>query len=168
MGPPGVGKGTQAGRLKRALGVPHVSTGEILRAAVAQGSTLGQQAKRYVDSGRLVPDALMGEIIGARLAQPDAAEGFILDGFPRTVEQVQILDRVLGQLGTPVDHVFAGPMADETIHFVEAVVYGRPVMVKPDEARLVMDVYTAADLSDELGEPVTLPRNDPSAAMAAK
>ncbi len=70
--------------------------------------------------------------------------------------------------GEPVDHVFAGPMADETIHFVEAVALDRPVMVKPDEARLVMDVYTAADLSDELGEPVTLPRNDPSAAMAAK
>jgi predicted dehydrogenase len=70
--------------------------------------------------------------------------------------------------GEPVDHVFAGPMADETIHFVEAVVYERPVMVKPDEARMVMDVYTAADLSDELGEPVTLPRNDPSAALAVK
>ena len=66
--------------------------------------------------------------------------------------------------GEPVDHVFAGPMANETLHFIEAVVYDRPVMVKPDEARLVMDVYTAADLSDELGEPVTIPRNDPDPA----
>ncbi len=68
--------------------------------------------------------------------------------------------------GEPVDHVFAGPMAAETIHFIEAVVYDRPVMVKPEEARLVMDVYTAADLSDELGEPVTLPRNDPTLITA--
>ena len=63
--------------------------------------------------------------------------------------------------GEPIDHVFAGPMQEETIHFVEAIVYDRPVMVKPAEARLVMDVYVAADMSDELGEPVSLPRNDP-------
>jgi adenylate kinase len=106
MGPPGVGKGTQAERLKTHLGVPHVSTGDILREAVKGGSALGRKARAYVESGELVPDAVMGDLIAERLRREDARGGFILDGFPRTVEQVAILDRVLEDLGVVLEGAF--------------------------------------------------------------
>ena len=106
MGPPGVGKGTQAAQMQALLGVPHVSTGNILRAAIQQdGSPLGSRVRSFVDSGRLVPDGLMGDLIAERLARKDAARGFILDGFPRTLEQVTILEGVLGRLGLALDKV---------------------------------------------------------------
>jgi adenylate kinase len=106
MGPPGVGKGTQAEQLQRLLGVPHVSTGNILRAAMGQqGSPLGDRVREFVESGRLVPDALMGDLIAERLERKDASAGFILDGFPRTLEQVSILEGVLRRLGLTLDRV---------------------------------------------------------------
>ena len=105
MGPPGVGKGTQATLLKSDLGVPHVSTGDILRQAVREGSSLGRRVKGTMDSGQLVSDELMAELIVERLGRADAREGFILDGFPRTKEQVAILDTVLERLGITLDGV---------------------------------------------------------------
>jgi adenylate kinase len=106
MGPPGVGKGTQAEHMQGLLGVPHISTGNILRAAIREdGSSLGTEARKFVESGRLVPDALMGDLIAKRLEDRDAAKGFILDGFPRTLEQVSILGGVLGRLGLKLDKV---------------------------------------------------------------
>ncbi len=106
MGPPGVGKGTQAEAMQSLLGVPHVSTGNILRAAIREtGSALGKQVRGFVESGKLVPDGLMGDLIAERLENKDAAPGFILDGFPRTVEQVGILDGVLSKLGLSLDKV---------------------------------------------------------------
>ena len=106
MGPPGVGKGTQAEQMQALLGVPHVSTGNILRAAIQEnGSPLGSKVRGYVESGRLVPDGLMGDLIAERLGRKDAARGFILDGFPRTLLQVSILEGVLGRLGLELDKV---------------------------------------------------------------
>jgi adenylate kinase len=106
MGPPGVGKGTQAAQMQELLGVPHVSTGNILRAAIQQeGSALGKEARRFVESGQLVPDRLMGDLIAERLGRQDTTKGFILDGFPRTLDQVSILDGVLGRLGMGLDKV---------------------------------------------------------------
>ena len=106
LGPPGVGKGTQAAQLQALLGVPHVSTGNILRAAIQQeGSPLGREVRRFVENGRLVPDDLMGDLIAERLERKDATAGFILDGFPRTLEQVSILEGVLGRLGMVLDRV---------------------------------------------------------------
>jgi len=106
LGPPGVGKGTQAEQMQSLLGVPHVSTGNILRAAIQQeGSSLGTEVRRFVESGRLVPDDLMGDLIAERLERKDAAAGFILDGFPRTLLQVSILEGVLGRLGLALDRV---------------------------------------------------------------
>jgi adenylate kinase len=106
MGPPGVGKGTQAEQMQHKLGVPHVSTGNILRAAMGQhGSPLGERVRGFVESGRLVPDGLMGDLIAERLERKDASVGFILDGFPRTLEQVSILEEVLGRLGLALDRV---------------------------------------------------------------
>jgi adenylate kinase len=106
MGMPGAGKGTQATRLRERFGALHVSTGDILREAIKAGSTLGRRVRDYLESGALVPDDLMGDLISERLGRPDAAAGFILDGFPRTVEQVTTLDRVLDRLSVELDGVF--------------------------------------------------------------
>ncbi|MCP3982621.1 MAG: adenylate kinase [bacterium] len=106
MGMPGVGKGTQASRLRDRAGVLHLSTGDILRDAVQAGTALGRKVKDFMESGALVPDDLIGDVIGERLGREDARAGFILDGFPRTVDQVSILDRVLKRLDTELDGVY--------------------------------------------------------------
>lgn len=94
LGAPGVGKGTQASRLAARLGVPHVSTGDMFREARASGTPMGRAASEYMDSGRLVPDEVVIGLVRERLARPDAARGFLLDGFPRTVPQAEALDGV--------------------------------------------------------------------------
>ena len=98
LGPPGAGKGTQADRLSEDFAVPHISTGDMLRAQVADETELGQQAKAVMDAGRLVPDELIVGMITARLREPDAAEGFLLDGFPRNEAQADALDGALASL----------------------------------------------------------------------
>src|SRR5262245_45745782 len=105
MGAPGAGKGTQATRLTAALGVPHVSTGDMLRAAAANGTPLGLEARRIMDKGLLVPDDVMIGIVDERLQSPDTRGGFILDGFPRTVAQARALDALLARRGEPLDAV---------------------------------------------------------------
>jgi adenylate kinase len=105
MGAPGAGKGTQATRLGSAFGVPHVSTGDMLRAAVANGSPLGAQARKTMERGLLIPDELMVGLVKERLATPDCRPGFILDGFPRTVAQARSLDAVLADSGAALDAV---------------------------------------------------------------
>ena len=103
LGPPGAGKGTQAMRLAGRFGRPHVATGDIFRANVADGTDLGRAAQVYVDRGDLVPDELVIAMVMERLSEPDCADGFILDGFPRTVAQAEALDQRLGELDTPMD-----------------------------------------------------------------
>ena len=105
MGPPGAGKGTQAVVLSREYGVPHISTGDMFRAAVAAGTQLGLTARRYMDAGELVPDEVTLGIVRERLAQPDAAGGFILDGFPRTVPQASGLQEALHDGAVQLDAV---------------------------------------------------------------
>jgi adenylate kinase len=102
LGAPGAGKGTQAAVLRDRLGLPHISTGDLFRAAVREGTELGIQAKRYMDAGQLVPDAVTTAMLVERLARPDAADGAILDGFPRTRAQAEALDAVLEEAGTGV------------------------------------------------------------------
>lgn len=103
FGPPGSGKGTQAGMLKDQLGLPHISTGDLLRAAVKAGSPLGQKVKAVMEAGQLVSDDLMLELLEDRFAQPDAAAGFILDGYPRNLAQANALDALLARIGQPLD-----------------------------------------------------------------
>jgi adenylate kinase len=105
LGPPGAGKGTQARELAREWGVPQIATGDMLREAVAAGAPLGREAKAYMERGALVPDEVIVGLIRERLAQPDAKEGFILDGFPRTIPQAEALDRLLRELGQALDRV---------------------------------------------------------------
>jgi adenylate kinase len=102
MGAPGAGKGTQAESLAATLGLPHISTGELFREAVSSDEPLGVRVRRYVESGALVPDDIVVEIVEQRLAREDASEGAILDGFPRTVAQARALDRLLARQGTTV------------------------------------------------------------------
>ncbi|PZE87250.1 adenylate kinase [Curtobacterium sp. MCBD17_032] len=105
VGPPGAGKGTQAGRIASALGIPAISTGDIFRKNVADGTPLGQRAKALMDAGEYVPDDLTNELVRDRLSEPDAENGFLLDGYPRTTAQVEYLDGLLAEQGTAVDLV---------------------------------------------------------------
>lgn len=105
MGPPGAGKGTQAAMLVDKFGIPHISTGDMFRAAVKEGTELGKQAKACMDAGQLVPDSVTIGIVKERLAKPDCKKGFILDGFPRTLEQANALDATLGELQIKLDRV---------------------------------------------------------------
>jgi adenylate kinase len=105
LGPPGAGKGTQAGNIAGTYDIPHISTGDILRANVREGTELGLEAKRFMDAGDLVPDDVIIGMVGDRLAQPDAAKGFLFDGFPRTVPQAEALEQLLQQREQPLDVV---------------------------------------------------------------
>jgi len=114
LGAPGAGKGTQAVRIAETHGIPHISTGEMLRAAIAAGSELGRKVKEIVESGALVPDELIVEVIRERLSQPDAQSGFVLDGFPRTIGQAEALDTLLAELGRPLERVLELELSEET------------------------------------------------------
>ncbi|MBI5533782.1 MAG: adenylate kinase [Deltaproteobacteria bacterium] len=107
LGGPGAGKGTQAKKLVARLGVPQISTGDMLRAAVSGGTDWGRKAKEFMDAGKLVPDELVIAIIKERMTQPDATGGSIFDGFPRTVPQAEALGRLMADLGRSIDHVIS-------------------------------------------------------------
>lgn len=107
LGPPGAGKGTQAKRLMEKYNIPQISTGDILRAAVKDGTEMGKKAKEYMDAGKLVPDEVVIGIIDDRLKEDDCKEGYMLDGFPRTVPQAEALDEVLAKMGSAIDHTIS-------------------------------------------------------------
>jgi adenylate kinase len=115
VGPPGAGKGTQAEFIASHLSVPKISTGDIFRANVQQGTPLGVEAKRYMDSGQLVPDEVTINMVRERLADADAADGFLLDGFPRTVPQASALDKLLADLGAALDVVLELVVDDDEV-----------------------------------------------------
>jgi adenylate kinase len=113
LGPQGSGKGTQAKRIEAEYGIPHIATGDMLRAVMAQGTELGRRVKPIVDSGQLVPDHLMIDLIRERLGQPDAEGGFVLDGFPRTSPQAHALDSMLDEIGRALSIVFEFQLPDD-------------------------------------------------------
>lgn len=115
FGPPGAGKGTQAAKIKDRYAILHISTGDMLRASVKEGTETGKLAKSFMDKGELVPDSVMVEIIREKIAKPDAKNGFMLDGFPRTIPQAEALDKMLHNNGLTVDAVISIEVNDTEI-----------------------------------------------------
>jgi adenylate kinase len=115
LGPPGAGKGTQAEKLAEKLGIPQISTGELFRRNIENGTKLGLEAKRYLDAGDLVPSDLTNQLVDDRLDEPDAAGGFILDGYPRSVEQAKALHEMLERRGTDIDAVVEFRVSQEEL-----------------------------------------------------
>ena len=115
LGAPGAGKGTQAKMIAEKYGVPHVSTGDIFRANIKEGTELGKEAKQYMDQGLLVPDELTVKILLDRVAKDDCKNGYILDGFPRTIPQAEVLDKALNELGDKIDYAIDVDVPDENI-----------------------------------------------------
>jgi adenylate kinase len=151
LGPPGAGKGTQSARLLEKLGIPQLSTGDMLRAAVAAGTPIGLKAKALMDAGQLVPDDVVIGIIGQRIDAPDCAKGFILDGFPRTVAQAVALSDLLARKGLSLDAVVElvvdeGALVDRMRKRVEeTLAAGKPVRAddNPESFKTRLDAYRA-------------------------
>ncbi len=115
MGLPGAGKGTQASKIIKKYPIPHISTGDMFRLAIKNGTELGKEAKSYMDKGELVPDEVTIGIVKERLSQSDAKDGFLLDGFPRTVEQAEALNGIMKELGTQIDRTIYVEVAEEEL-----------------------------------------------------
>ena len=115
LGAPGAGKGTHAKRLSSLLGIPHISTGDIFREEMEKNSELGQEVRRYVESGELVPDEVVNQIVKKRLSQDDCKKGFILDGYPRTLQQAEALEQILKEISLPLKKVINLVVSEEEI-----------------------------------------------------
>jgi adenylate kinase len=115
VGPPGAGKGTQAALLREKLGVPHISTGDLFRAHISEQTELGREVQEYLDAGELVPDAVTNEMVRERLSQPDAAQGFLLDGFPRNVSQADVLAEILAEDGHELQAVLEFKIPEDVV-----------------------------------------------------
>ena len=166
IGPPGSGKGTQAKRLSASLAIPHISTGDILREAVADGTGLGKEAAPLMAAGQLVPDDLMIGIIRDRLAKPDASNGFILDGFPRTVVQAEKLGAMLGGNGPDGLRVVQLLVPDETIvqRVAARVSCGKCGAIY----HLISSPPAKADVCDRCGSALTARADDTESAAVRR
>lgn len=162
VGPPGAGKGTQAVRIAEQLGIPHISTGDLFRANLGEKTPLGLEAKGYMDAGNLVPDSVTVRMVKARLADPDAAKGFLLDGFPRTTSQADSLAEILAETGDELDAVVELQVAEDVVverllargrsDDTEAVIRNRQQVYR-DETAPLLDYYRDRLVSvDAVGE----------------
>jgi adenylate kinase len=115
LGPPGAGKGTQADLLSDKLGVPHISTGDLFRTNISQQTPLGREAQQYIDAGNLVPSDVTNRMVEARVHEPDAANGFVLDGYPRTVDQADALEKILADMDKKLDAVLCFVVPEDTV-----------------------------------------------------
>lgn len=150
FGLPGAGKGTQSVLLAQSLGVPHVSTGDLFRANIGENTPLGQEAKKYLDAGQLVPSSVTNAMVKDRLAQSDAKDGFILDGYPRTVDQAEALSGVLAELGQKVDVVLSFVLPEDVVvermlargraDDTEEIIKGR-LAIHKNETEPLLDFY---------------------------
>jgi adenylate kinase len=153
LGPPGAGKGTQAVHIAKTASIPHISTGDILRANVKAGTELGTEAKRYMDAGDLVPDDVIVGMVGDRLDEDDASDGFLFDGFPRTVPQAEALEALLIDRGTPLDVVLRLAVPQEEI--VERLTGRRTCSQCGRIFHLTFDPPTTDGTCDECGGSLT-------------
>jgi adenylate kinase len=152
LGPPGAGKGTQAQKLAEKLGIPQISTGELFRENIEKGTKLGLEAKRYLDAGDLVPSELTNELVDDRLNNSDTAKGFILDGYPRSVEQARALHEMLERRGTDIDAVVEFRVSEEELlqrlkgrgraDDTEEVIHNR-MKVYRDETAPLLEYYSS-------------------------
>lgn len=156
LGPPGAGKGTQAEMISESLGIPHVSTGDLFRANISEGTSIGLEAKKYLDAGDLVPSQITVDMVKARVQEPDATNGFILDGFPRSTEQADALTEILSELGTSLDAVLSF-VVDEDVVVERMLARGRADDTE-DVIRNRMQVYVkeTSPLLDYYGDQVTV------------
>lgn len=154
LGPPGAGKGTQAAILTEKLGVPHISTGDLFRANIGEDTPLGKEAKEYIDAGKLVPTDVTARMVEDRLSQDDAAEGFLLDGFPRTVEQADLLAEMLERHGVKLDGVINYQVDEDTV--VERMLGRGRADDNEETIRTRLQVYRneTAPLIDHYGDAV--------------
>ena len=150
LGPPGAGKGTQAQKLSEKLGIPQISTGDLFRKNIGENTPLGVEAKRYLDAGDLVPSELTNKLVEDRISQPVAADGFILDGYPRSVEQAKALDEMLKKRDTKLDAVLEFAVSEEELFKrlkargraddTEEVIHNR-MQVYRDETQPLLEYY---------------------------
>jgi adenylate kinase len=155
LGPPGAGKGTQALKLSEKLGIPQISTGDLFRKNISEGTPLGVEAKRYLDAGDLVPSELTNKLVEDRIEQPDAADGFILDGYPRSVEQARALDEMLKNHNTKLDAVLEFAVSEQELldrlksrgraDDTEEVIHNR-MQVYRDETEPLLEYYSHNNL----------------------
>ncbi|AKN76351.1 adenylate kinase [Corynebacterium ulcerans] len=152
LGPPGAGKGTQAAILSEKLGIPHISTGDLFRANIGEGTPLGIEAKQYIDNGKLVPTDVTARMVKSRLEEEDAKGGFLLDGFPRTVEQEEILEGFLEEFGTKLDGVINYQVSEDVV--VERMLARGRADDNEETIRTRLQVYRdeTAPLIDHYGE----------------
>jgi adenylate kinase len=163
LGPPGAGKGTQALKLAEKLGVPQISTGDLFRSNITRGTELGLEAKHYLDAGDLVPSDLTNALVDKRLDEADAADGFILDGYPRSVEQAEALTRMLGARNTKLDVVLEFRVCEEELlnrlkdrgraDDTEEVIRNRMKVYRDETAPLLEYYGDAVKTVDAVGSP---------------
>lgn len=158
LGAPGAGKGTQAARVAAELKIPHISTGDIFRANIKNGTELGKKAKAFMDAGKLVPDELTCDLVADRLAQADCAGGFILDGFPRTIPQAEALDKVVAELGTKIDYAVNIDVPDEAI--IERMSGRRACLSCGATYHVVYNPPKTEGVCDTCGQPLVLREDD--------
>ena len=158
LGAPGAGKGTQAKMIADKYGVPHISTGDIFRANIKNGTELGMEAKKYMDQGLLVPDELTVRILLDRVAQDDCKNGYVLDGFPRTIPQAEVLDSELTKLGDHIDYAINVDVPDENI--VNRM-SGRRACLNCGATYHIVSIPTKVEgICDRCGQPVVLRDDD--------
>lgn len=158
LGAPGAGKGTQAKQIAGKYSIPHISTGDIFRANIKNGTELGKKAKEYMDKGELVPDELTCDLVMDRISQDDAKNGFVLDGFPRTIPQAEALDRALTAKGAAMDYAIDVDVPDEAI--VKRM-SGRRACLKCGATYHIVSIPPKVEgICDNCGEPIVLRDDD--------
>ena len=158
LGAPGAGKGTQAKKIAEKYGIPHISTGDIFRANIKEGTELGKKAKEYMDQGALVPDSLTLDLIMDRFKAPDCANGYVLDGFPRTIPQAEALTKTLAEAGAAMDYAINVEVPDEAI--VERMSGRRACLKCGATYHIVYNAPKTEGVCDTCGEELVLRKDD--------